>query len=324
MTLARRQFLQLAGGTAVLPGLSRMAWAQGYPTHAVRLVVGAAGGSSPDIFARLLGHWLSERLGRPFVIDNRPGAGGDIAFEAAAHSPPDGYTLVLVSTSAAINATLHPKPNYNFMRDIAPVASIARGPEVMLVNPSVPAKTVPEFIAYAKANPGKLSMASAGIGTPGHLAGELFKLMAGVDVVHVPYRSGAPAQTDLMGGQVQLMFLSPVGLLDYVHAGKLRALAVTTATRLDALPEVPTVGDFLPGYEASAWWGIGAPRETPAEIIDTLNKEIHSGVADPNLKARLVALGATELSLSPAEFGNLIANETEKWGKVIRTAGIKA
>ena len=246
-------------------------WAQAYPTRPVRFIVGAAGGSSPDIFARLLGQWLSERLGRPFVIDNRPGAGGNIAFEAAARSPPDGYTLLLVPTSAAINAALYEKPNYNFIRDIAPVAAIARGPQVLLVNPSVPAKTIPELIAYAKANPGKLSMASAGIGTPGHLAGELFKLMAGVDMVHVPYRSGAPAQTDLIGGQVQLMFLSPVGLIEYIQAGKLRALAVTTATRSDALSDIPTVGDFLPGYEASAWWGIGAPRNTPAEIVDKLN-----------------------------------------------------
>jgi tripartite-type tricarboxylate transporter receptor subunit TctC len=300
-----------------------MGWAQDYPTRPVRIIVGATGGSSPDIFARLLGHWLSERMGRPFVIDNRPGAGGDIAFEAAARSPADGYTLVLVSTSAAINATLYQKPSYNFIRDIAPVAAIARGPQVMLVNPSVPAKTIPEFITYAKANPGKLSMASAGIGTPGHLAGELFKLMAGVDIVHVPYRSGAPAQTDLIGGQVQLMFLSPVGLIEYVQADKLRALAVTTATRSDALPYIPTVGDFLPGYEASAWWGIGAPRNSPSEIVDQLNAQIRAGLADPMIKARLADLGATPLALSAERFGKLIANETEKWSRVIQTAGIK-
>lgn len=323
MILPRRQFLHLAAGAAVLPALSRMGWAQDYPTRPVRIIVGATGGSSPDIFARLLGHWLSERMGRPFVIDNRPGAGGDIAFEAAARSPADGYTLVLVSTSAAINATLYQKPSYNFIRDIAPVAAIARGPQVMLVNPSVPAKTIPEFITYAKANPGKLSMASAGIGTPGHLAGELFKLMAGVDIVHVPYRSGAPAQTDLIGGQVQLMFLSPVGLIEYVQADKLRALAVTTATRSDALPYIPTVGDFLPGYEASAWWGIGAPRNSPSEIVDQLNAQIRAGLADPMIKARLADLGATPLALSAERFGKLIANETEKWSRVIQTAGIK-
>src|SRR5262245_32380012 len=243
MTLPRRQFLHLAAGAAILPVLSGVGWAQAYPTRPVRFIVGAAAGSSPDIFARLLGDWLSERLGRPFVIDNRPGAGGNIAFEVAARSPPDGYTLLLAPTSAAINATLYEKLNYNFIRDIAPVTAIARGPQVLLVNPSVPAKTIPEFIAYAKANPGKLSMASAGIGTPGHLAGELFKQLAGLDLVHVPYRSGAPSQSDLIGGQVQLMFLSPVGLLEYLQAGKLRSLGLTTAARSDALPHIPTVGD---------------------------------------------------------------------------------
>ena len=300
-----------------------MGWAQAYPTRPVRFIVGATAGSSPDIFARLLGHWLSERLGRPFVIDNRAGAGGNIAFEAAARSAADGYTLVLVPTSAAINATLVEKPGYNFIRDIVPVAAIARGPQVMLVNPSVPAKTVPELITYARANPGKLSMASAGVGTPGHLAGEQFKLMANVDMVHVPYRSGAPAQADLIGGQVQLMFLSPVGLIEYIQAHKLRALAVTTATRSDVLSDIPTVDDFLPGYEASAWWGIGAPRNTPTEIVDKLNAEINAGLADPKIKAQLAGLGATALVLSPAEFGKLMADETEKWGKVIRAANIK-
>jgi tripartite-type tricarboxylate transporter receptor subunit TctC len=263
--LPRRKLLYLAAGAAALPLLSRIAKAQAYPARPVRFIVGAAGGSSPDIFARLLGQWLSERLGQPFVIDNRPGAGGNIAFEAAARAVPDGYTLVLIPTSAAINATLSEKLSYNLIRDIAPVAAIARGPQVLLVNPSIPAKTIPELIAYAKANPRKLSMASAGIGTPGHLAGELFKLMTGVDIVHVPYRSGAPAQADLIGGQVQLMFLSPVGLIEYLQADKLRALAVTTATRSDALPDIPTVGDFLPGYEASAWWGMARrATRTPA------------------------------------------------------------
>jgi tripartite-type tricarboxylate transporter receptor subunit TctC len=324
MPASRRHFLQLALGATALPALPRFTRAQAYPTRPVRFIVGASAGSSPDIFARLLGHWLSERLGQPFVIDNRPGAGGNIAFEVAARSPPDGYTLVLVPTSAAISATLYQKLNYNLTRDIVPVAAIARGPNVMLVNPSVPAKTVPEFIAYAKANPGKLSMASAGIGTPGHLAGELFKLMAGVHMVHVPYRSGAPAQTDLISGQVQLMFLSPVGVIEYIQADKLRALAVTTATRSDALPAIPTIGDFLPAYEASAWWGIGAPKNTSAEIIDKLNTQINAGLADPKIKSRLADLGATAFALSPAEFGKLIADETEKWGKVIRAASIKA
>jgi tripartite-type tricarboxylate transporter receptor subunit TctC len=324
MQLPRRQFLHLAAGAGALPAMSPVAWGQAYPTRPVRFIVGAAGGSSPDILARLLAQWLSENLGRPFVIDNRAGAGGNIAFEAAARSPADGYTLVLIPTSAAINAALYDKLGYNLIRDIAPVAAIARGPQVMLVNPSVPAKTIVEFIAYAKANPGKLSMASAGVGTPGHLAGELFKLMAGVDIVHVPYRSGAPAQIDLIGGQVQFMFMSPVGLIEYVQANKLRALGVTTATRLDALPDIPIIGDFLPGYEASAWWGIGAPRGMPAEIVDKLNRQINSGLGDPKIKARLADLGATAFALSAAEFGKLVADETEKWGKVIRTANIKA
>jgi tripartite-type tricarboxylate transporter receptor subunit TctC len=323
MTLPRRHFLHLVAGAAVVPTLLRMGAAQAYPTRPVRFIVGATAGSSPDIFARLLGLWLSERLGQPFVVDNRPGAGGNIAFEMAARSAPDGYTLVLVPTSAAINATLYEKLNYNLIRDIAPIAAVARGPQAMLVNPLVPARTIAELIAYARTNPGKLSMASAGVGTPGHLAGELFKQMARVDMVHVPYRSGAPAQTDLIGGQVQLMFLSPVGLIEYIQAGKLRALAVTTATRSDALPDIPTVGDFLPGYEASAWWGIGAPRNASADLINTLNTHINTGLADPKIKARLADLGAAALALSPAQFGKLIADETEKWSMVIRSAGIK-
>jgi tripartite-type tricarboxylate transporter receptor subunit TctC len=324
MKPSRRTFLRLAAGAVALPAIARVALAQAYPSRPVRLIVGASGGSSPDIFARLLGQWLSERLGRPFVIDNRPGAGGNIAFEVAVHSPPDGYTLLLVPTAAAINATLYEKLNYNLIRDIAPVAAIARGPQVMFVNPSVPAKTIPEFIAYAKANPGKLSMASAGIGTPGHLAGELFKMMAGVDMVHVPYRSGAPAQTDLIGGQVQVMFISPVGLIEYVQADKLRALAVTTATRSDVLSDLPTVGDFVPGYEASAWWGMGVPKNTPAEIVGKLNKEINAALADPRIKARIADLGGTVLALSQADFGKILADETDKWRKVIRTANISA
>jgi tripartite-type tricarboxylate transporter receptor subunit TctC len=323
MTFSRRQFLHLAASAALLPALSGIGRAQAYPARPVRFMVGAAAGSSPDIFARLLGQWLSERMGQPFVIDNRPGAGGNMAFEAAARSAADGYTFVLIPTSAAINATLYEKLGYNLIRDIAPVAAIARGPQVLLVNPSVPARTVPELIAHAKANPGKLSMASAGVGTPGHLAGELFKQMAGVDMTHVPYRSGAPAQTDLIGGQVQLMFLSPVGLIEHIRAGRLRALAVTTATRSDVLPEIPTVGDVLPGYEASAWWGIGAPRSTPADIVGTVNTHIGAALADHKIKARLADLGATTLALSPVKFGTLVADETERWRKVIRAAGVK-
>ena len=324
VTLPSRQFLHLAAGAAAVPALSRMGWAQAYPTRPVRFIVGATAGSSPDIFARLLGHWLSERLGGPFVIDNRAGCWrqyrlrGGRTFRCRMVTRSSWSPRRPRSTRLSIE-----KPGYNFIRDIAPVAAIARGPQVMLVNPSVPAKTVPELITYARANPGKLSMASAGVGTPGHLAGELFKPMAGVDMVHVPYRSGAPAQTDLIGGQVQLMFLSPVGLIEYIQADKLRALAVTTATRSDALSDIPTVGDFLPGYEASAWWGIGAPRNTPTEIVDKLNAQINAGLADPKIKAQLTGLGATALALSPADFGKLMADETEKWGKVIRAANIK-
>ena len=286
-------------------------------------IVGFAAGGAPDILARLMGQWLSERLGQPFVIENRPGAGSNIATEAVVRAPPDGYTLLLVSPANAINATLYDKLNFNFIRDIAPVAGIIREPHVMVVNPSVPAKTVPEFIAYAKANPGKLNMASAGNGTAAHVAGELFKMMTGVDMVHVPYRGAAPALTDLLGGQVQVMFAAMPASIEYIRAGKLRALAVTTATRSEALPDIPTVGEFVPGYEASAWFGVGAPKNTPAEIIDKLNKEINAALADPKIKARLADLGGTVLPGSPADFGKLIADETEKWGKVIRAANIK-
>jgi tripartite-type tricarboxylate transporter receptor subunit TctC len=320
MKLPRRQFLHLAAGAAALPAVPRIAGAQAYPTRPVRIIVGFTAGSATDITARLVGQWLSERFGQQFVIDNRPGAGGNIAAEAVVRAPPDGYTLLLFSASAAINATLYDKLNHNFIRDIAPVASVIRGPTVMVVNPSVPAKSVPEFIAYAKANPGRISFASSGIGSGTHLAGELFKMMAGVNMVHVPYRGGGPALTDLLGGQVQVMFPSTVSSIEYIRAGRLRALAVTTATRSDALPDVPTVDEFVPGYEASAWFGVGAPKATPAEIVEKLNKEINAGLADPKIKARLGA----PLALSPAEFGKLIADETEKWGKVIRAANIKA
>ena len=320
----RRQFLHLAAGAAALPAVSRIARAQGYPTRPVRIVVPFAPGGSTDIIARLIGQWLSERLGQPFVIENRPGAGSNIGTEAVVNAPPDGYTLLLVGASSAINVTLYEKLNFNFLRDITPVAGIISIPFIMAVNPSFPAKTVSEFIAYAKVNPSKVNMGSGGNGTAGHLSGELFKMMAGVNMVHVPYRGEAPALTDMLGGQVQVMFATMPASIEYIRAGKLRPLAVTTATRLEALPDIPTVGDFVPGYEASAWQGIGAPKNTPAEIVDKLNKEVNAGLADPKMKARLADLGGTVIAGSPADFGKLIADETEKWGKVIRAANIKA
>jgi|SRR5262245_11185263 len=324
MKLPRRRFLHLAAGAAALTALPHIARAQTYPSRSVRIIVGFAPGGPNDVLARLIGQWLSERLGQPFVIDNRPGAGSNIATEAVVKAAPDGYTLLQVATSSAINATLYDKLNFNFIRDIAPVAANIHQPQVMLVNPSVPAKTIPEFIAYAKANPRKINMASAGNGTGPHLAGELFKMMAGVDMVHVPYRGGGPAMTDLLAGQVQVMFFGPVASIEYIRTGKLRALAVTTASRAEALPDVPTVGDFVPGYETTQWFGVGAPRNTPAEVVGKLNKEINAGLSDPKLKARLADLGGTVLTLSPADFGKFIAEETEKWGKVVRFAGIKA
>jgi tripartite-type tricarboxylate transporter receptor subunit TctC len=324
MKLPRRNFLNLAAGAAALPSLSRVAWAQAYPSRPVRIVAPTAPGGAPDILARLIGPWLSGRLGQQFVVENRPGGGSNIGTEAVVRAPPDGYTLLMVSTIQAINATLYSKLNFNFIRDIAPVAAIIRQPLVMVVNPSVPAKTVPEFTAYAKANPGKINLGSPGIGTPGHVAGELFKMMAGVDLVHVPYRGGGPVMTDLLGGQVQVLFGSTSLTIEQIRAGKLRPLAVTTATRWEGLPDIPTVNDFVSGYEASAVLGLGAPRNTPAEIIDRLNKEINAGLADPKIKARLADLGGTALAGSPADFGKHIAEETEKWAKVIRTANIKA
>ena len=303
--------------------MSRIAWAQTYPTRPVRIIVGFTAGGVNDTLARLIGQWLSERLGQPFIIENRPGAGGNVGTEAVVRSPADGYTLLLVQTPNAINATLYDKLNYNFIRDIAPVSSISLEPEVVVVNPSVPAKTVPEFIAYAKANPSQLNFASAGNGVAGHLAGELFKMMTGISMVHVPYRGGAPAVTDLLGGQVQVMFLVISASIEHIKAGKLRPLAVTSAARSEALPDVPTVGEFVPGYELSVWFGVGAPKNTPAEIVDKLNKEINTGLADPAIKARLDRLGITVFAGSPAGFGKFIAEETEKWGKVIRTANIK-
>jgi len=324
MKLPRRQFLHLAAGAAALPALSRIAWAQAYPSRPVRIIVGFAPAGAGDIVARLMGQWLSERLGQQFVIDNRPGANGNIAAQAGVRASADGYTLLMVSSANAANAALYDKFSFNFRRDIAPVAGIIRAPYVMAVNPTVPAKTVPEFILYANTNSGKISMASVGVGSGTHLAGEWFKMMTGVNMVHVPYRGGGPAFNDLLGGQVQVMFPTTVGSIGYIRAGRLRALAVTTATRSDVLPDVPTVDEFVPGYEASAWFGVAAPKATPAEIVEKLNEEINAGLADPKIKAQLASLGGTALAGSPTDFGKLIADETEKWGKVIRAANIKA
>jgi tripartite-type tricarboxylate transporter receptor subunit TctC len=320
----RRQFLHLAAGAAMLSALSRFAWAQTYPSRPVRIIVGFAAGGPNDILARLMGQWLSEQLGQQFVIENRPGAGSNIATEAVVRAPPDGYTLLLVGTPNAINATLYDKLNFNFIRDIAPVASVIRGALVMVVHPSVPAKTLPEFIAYAKAHPGKLSYGSGGVGGITHITPELFKQQAGgLDILHVPYRGVAPALTDLLGGQVQVLFINLAPSIEYIRAGKLRALAITTATRSEALPDIPTIGEFVPGYEASSVFGLGAPKNTPTEIIDKLNKEINAALADPKFKARLANLDGTVLGGSPADFGKLIADETEKWGKVVKFANIK-
>jgi tripartite-type tricarboxylate transporter receptor subunit TctC len=324
MKLPRRRFLHLAAGAAALPAVSRIASAQTYPTRPVRVIVGFTPGGSTDITARLIGQWLSERLGQQFIIENRPGAGTNIATEAVVRAPPDGYTLLLASTPNAVNGTLYDKLNFNFVRDILPVASIMRGPDVMVVHPSFPAKTVPEFIAYTKTNPGKVNMASSGNGSGPHVAGELFKMMAGVDIIHVPYRGGAPALTDMLGGQVQVMFATMSSSIEYVKDRRLRALAVTTATRSEALPDIPTVSDFLPGYEASDWYGICTANSTPASTVDRLNKEINAGLADPKIKARLADLGGITAPGSPADFGKLIVEETEKWGKVVKFAGIKA
>jgi tripartite-type tricarboxylate transporter receptor subunit TctC len=324
MKLLRRHFLHLAAGAAALPAMSRIATAQTYPTRPVRIIVGFPPAGGADTMARLMGQWLSERLDQPFVIENRPGAGSNIGTEAVVRAPPDGYTLLMVLTPNAVNATLYENLNFNFIRDIAPVASISRESNVIVVHPSVPVKTVPELIAYAKANPGKIDMASGGIGSAPHVYGELFKMMTGIKMVHVPYRGVAPALTDLIGGQVQVMFATMSSSIEYIRAGKLRPLAVTAAIRSDALPDVPTVSDFVPGYEASTWYGIGAPRNTPVRIIDTLNREINAALADPKMKARLAELGTSVLVTSPSEFAKLIADEAEKWAHVIRAANIKA
>jgi tripartite-type tricarboxylate transporter receptor subunit TctC len=320
----RRTFLHLAVSAAALPVALRIASAQTYPTRPVRLICGFPAGGPNDTLARLIGQWLSERLGRPFVIENRPGAATNIATEVVVRAPPDGYTLLVVAQVNAVNATLYDKLNFNFIRDIAPVAGIMRVPSIMEVNPAVPPKAVPEFIAYAKANPGKLNMASAGNGTSSHVSGELFKMMAGIDMLHVPYRGAAPALTDLIAGRVHVYFDLMPNSIEHIRAGTVRPLAITAATRSDALPDLPTVGDFVPGYEVSTWFGVGAPMGTPAEIVDKLNMEINAGLADPKMKARLADMGGTVLAISPNDFGKLIADETEKWAKVIKFAGIKA
>jgi tripartite-type tricarboxylate transporter receptor subunit TctC len=322
MRLARRRLLHLSAGAATWAA-SPNAWAQTYPTQPVRIVVGFAAGGVADIVSRLLGQWLSERLGQAFVVENRPGAASNLAAEAVVNAPADGYTLLQLTLSNAINATLYDKLKFNLTRDLAPIASTNRTPGVMVVNPSVPAKTVPEFIAYAKSNPGKVNNASAGPGSASHVYGELFKMMAGIDLVHVHYRGSNPALTDLMGGQLHVMFDPLPSSIQYIRAGKLHPLAVTTGTRLDVLPNTPTVTEFLPGYEATTWGGIVAPRNTPAQIIDTLNKEINAALADATIKRRLNDLGAEALAGSPLEFAKLIADETEKWGKVIRAGNIK-
>ena len=324
MTVLRRKFLHLAAGAAALPAVSRIAQAQTYPSRPVRVIVATAAGGGNDIVARLISQWLSEHFGQQFVVENRPGAGSNIGTEAVVRASADGYMLLLVSASNAINATLYEKLTFNFIRDIEPVAGIMRVPEVVMVSPSVPAQTLPEFIAYAKANPGKINMASGGNGTPSHMSGELFKMMAGVDLAHVPYRGLAPALNDLLGGQVQVIFGGTVGSIAYTRSGKLRTLAVTTTARSELLPDVPTVGEFVPGYEASQWYGIGAPKATPMEIIGRLNEEINASLGDPKIKARFADVDGTVLPCSPADFGKLIADETEKWGKVVRFANIKA
>jgi tripartite-type tricarboxylate transporter receptor subunit TctC len=324
MKLPRRRFLHLAAGAAALPAMPRVASALDYPTRPARIIVGYAAAGPTDIAARLVGQWLSERLGQSFVVDNRPGAASNIGTELVVRAPPDGYTLLLVNATNAINTTLYDKLNFNFIRDIAPVASIMRTTNVMVVQPLFPAKSVPEFIAYAKANPGKINMATAGIGSPPHVYGELFKAMAGVDLIPVHYRGGGPALVDLLGGQVQIMFEGITSSIGYVRAGKLRALAVTSATRSAALPDIPAVGEFVPGYEANGWFGVGSPKNTPAKIIDTLNKEINVGLADPTMQARIADLGGSAMPMTPTDFGKFIADETEKWRKVIQVANIKA
>ena len=323
MDVPRRKFLHVAAGAAAFPAISSMTWAQTYPSRSVRLIVPFPPGGPNDVFARLIGQWLSERLGQPFIIDHRPGAGGNIGTEVVVKAAPDGYTLLLINSNHTVNATLYDKLNYNFIRDIAPVAAIILLPLVLVLNPLVPAKTLLEFIAHAKANPGKLNYASVGNGSTPHVAGELFKMMTGIDIVHVPYRGAVQALTDLISGQVQAMFIVPGVVTEHIKAGKLCAVAVTAASRSDVLPDLPTVGSIVAGYDATTWFGIGAPKNMPSEIVDKLNKEINAALANPKIKAQLADLGGTALTLSPTEFAKLIADDTEKWGKVIRAANIK-
>lgn len=321
--LSRRRLLCLGACAVALPAMSRVATAQAYPRRPVRIIVGLPAGGVNDILARLVGQWLSERLGQPFVVENRPGAAGNIGAEVVVRAPADGYTFLLTGSQSMVNTWLYEKLSFNFIRDIAPVASFVRQPNVMLVDPSVPAKTVPEFIAYARVNPGKINMASAGNGSQSHVSGELFKMMTGTNMIHVPYRGGALALTDLLGGQVQLYFGATASSIEYIRSGRLRALGVTTAERSEALPDIPAIGEFVAGYEASSVYGLGAPKNTPTGIIDRLNMEVNAGLADPKMKARLADLGCTVLAGSPADFGKLIAHETEKWGEVVKFAGVK-
>jgi tripartite-type tricarboxylate transporter receptor subunit TctC len=324
MTIARRRFVALAASAVALPFAAPLARAQAYPARTVRIIIGYTPGGSADITARLIAQWLTERLGQSFVVESRPGGGTNIATEAVVRAAPDGYTLLLVAPANAINTTLYEKLNYDFIRDSTPIAGLIRFPNVMEVNPGVPAKTVPEFIAYAKANPGKINYASSGNGSTIQMSAELFKMMVGVDMVHVPYRGGAPALTDMLAGQVQVMFDNLPTSIEHIRAGKLRPLAITSATRSQLLPDVPTVADFVPGYESSAWYGLGAPKGTPAEIVEKLNKELNAFLADPTMKTRITEMGATTLPGTPTDFGKLVADETEKWGKVVKFAGIKA
>ena len=323
MQLPRRKFLNLAAGAAAVLAVSSRTWAQTYPSHSVRLIVPFPPGGPNDVFARLIGQWLHERLGQPIIIDNRPGAGGNIGTEVVVKAAPDGYTLLLINSNHTVNATLYDKLNYNFIRDIAPVAAIIQLPLVLVLNPLLPAKTLLEFTAHAKANPGKLNYASVGNGSTPHVAGELFKMMTGIDMVHVPYRGAVQALTDLISGQVQAMFIVPGVVTEHIKAGKLRAVAVTAATRSDMFPDLPTMNSIVTGYDATTWFGIGAPKDMPSEIVDKLNKEINVALANPKINAQLADLGGTSLTLSPAEFGKLIADDTEKWAKVIRAANIK-
>ncbi len=323
MKLSRRNVLHLAAGVTVASVPSHLTWAQAYPVRPVRWLIGFAAGGAPDILARLMTQWLSDRLGQRFLVENRPGANGNLATEAVVNAAPDGYTLLQLTLADAVNATLYQNLNYNFARDLTPVAGLSRDPDVMVVNPTFPARTVPEFISYAKSNPGKINMASPGVGTSPHMAGELFKFMTGIDMTHVPYRSSAPALIDLLSGQVQVYFAPISASIEYIKADKLRALAVTTATHAAALPNLPPLGDFVPGYQMSAWYGVGAPKNTPAEIVDRLNREINLGLTDPGMTAQLAALGSSAFPVSPSDFGNFIAAEHAKWAKVIKAAGIK-